>query len=156
MNTCSYGSFTKVVTFMRAFCNLIVLKSRENAVGKVRIQFWKRKNSFLEMLLSKQHFQQNESNIFKNEFFLFQKWKAKKYLSYFHCQYAQKPHMHINFTRHFFKIILMSILNTILKSDHTNIALLHDKISNKCQKITSIGTLMCFTDTFCLINTNRF
>ena len=29
MNTCSYGSFIKVVTFMRAFCNLIVLKSRE-------------------------------------------------------------------------------------------------------------------------------
>ena len=28
MNTCSYGSFTKVVTFMRAFCNLIV-KLRE-------------------------------------------------------------------------------------------------------------------------------
>ena len=28
MNTCSYGSFIKVVTFMRAFCNLIV-KSRE-------------------------------------------------------------------------------------------------------------------------------
>ena len=28
MNTCSYGSFVKVVTFMRAFCNLIV-KSRE-------------------------------------------------------------------------------------------------------------------------------
>ncbi len=28
-NTCSYGSFIKVVTFMRAFCNLIVLKSRE-------------------------------------------------------------------------------------------------------------------------------
>ena len=27
-NTCSYGSFIKVVTFMRAFCNLIV-KSRE-------------------------------------------------------------------------------------------------------------------------------
>ena len=25
MNTCSYGSFTKVVTFMRAFCNLIVV-----------------------------------------------------------------------------------------------------------------------------------
>ena len=29
MNACSYGSFIKVVTFMRAFCNLIVLKSRE-------------------------------------------------------------------------------------------------------------------------------
>ena len=28
MNTCSYGSFIKVVTFMRAFCNLIV-ESRE-------------------------------------------------------------------------------------------------------------------------------
>ena len=28
MNTCSYGSFVKVVTFMRAFCNLMV-KLRE-------------------------------------------------------------------------------------------------------------------------------
>ena len=28
MNTCSYGFFIKVVTFMRAFCNLIV-KLRE-------------------------------------------------------------------------------------------------------------------------------
>ena len=33
MNTCSYGSFIKVVTFMRAFCNLIV-KSRESKVYK--------------------------------------------------------------------------------------------------------------------------
>ena len=66
-------------------------------------------------------------------------------------QYAQKPHMHINFTRHFYKIILMSILNIILKSGHINIALLHDKISNKCHKIPSIGTLTCFIDTFCLL-----
>ena len=73
-----------------------------------------------------------------------------------YIQYAQKPHMHINFTRHFYKIILMSILNIILKSGHINIALLHDKISNKCHKIPSIGTLTCFIDTFCLINTNRF
>ena len=75
---------------------------------------------------------------------------------FLHLQYAQKPHMHINFKRHFYKIILMSILNLILKSGHINIALLHDKISNKCHKISSIGTLMCFIDTFCLINTNRF
>ena len=33
MNICSYGSFIKVVTFMRAFCNLIV-KSRESKVYK--------------------------------------------------------------------------------------------------------------------------
>ena len=33
MNACSYGSFIKVVTFMRAFCNLIV-KSRERKVYK--------------------------------------------------------------------------------------------------------------------------
>ena len=42
-------------------------------------------------------------------------------------QYAQKPHMHINFTRHFFKVIYMTILNIILKYGHINIALLHDK-----------------------------
>ena len=33
MNTCSYGSFIKVVTFTRAFCNLIV-ESRESNVYK--------------------------------------------------------------------------------------------------------------------------
>ena len=33
MNTCNYGSFIKVVTFMRAFCNLIA-KSRERKVYK--------------------------------------------------------------------------------------------------------------------------
>ena len=49
----------------------------------------------------------------------------------------------------------MSILNLILKSGHINIALLHDKISNKCHNIPSIGTLACFIGTFSLINTNR-
>ena len=34
-NTCSYGSFIKDVTFMRAFCSLIV-KSRESNVYKKR------------------------------------------------------------------------------------------------------------------------
>ena len=71
-------------------------------------------------------------------------------------QYAQKCHMHINSTCHFFKITFMSILNIILKSGHINIALLNDKISNKCHNIPSIGALTCFIDTLCLINTNRF
>ena len=44
----------------------------------------------------------------------------------------------------------MSMLNIILKSDRINIALLHDKISNKCHKIKTIGTLTCFIYTFCL------
>ena len=71
--------------------------------------------------------------------------------SYLLVLVPQKPHMHINFTRHFYKIILMSILNLILKSGHINIALLHDKISNKCHNISSIGTLTCFIDTFFLL-----
>ena len=33
---------------------------------------------------------------------------------------------------------------------------LHDEILIKCYNITSIGTLRCFIDTFCLINTNGF
>ena len=41
MNTCSYGSFIKVVTFMRAFCNLIV-KSRESKVYKKQNSSWQR------------------------------------------------------------------------------------------------------------------
>ena len=76
--------------------------------------------------------------------------------SYLFVLVPQKPHMHINFTCHFYKIILMSMLNIILKSDRINIVLLHDKISNKCHKIKTIGTLTCFIYTFCLINTNRF
>ena len=51
-------------------------------------------------------------------------------------QYAQKPHMHINFTRHFYKIILMSILNIILIFGSVNMALLHDEILIKCYNIT--------------------
>ena len=70
--------------------------------------------------------------------------------------YAQKCHMHINSTCHFFKITFMSILNIISKYGHINIALLHDKISNKCHNIPSIGSLACFIGTFSLINTNRF
>ena len=66
-----------------------------------------------------------------------------------HFQYAQKPHMHINFTCHFFKIDFMSILNLILTSSRINIALLHDKIFVKCHNIASIGILTCFIDTFC-------
>ena len=44
--------------------------------------------------------------------------------------YAQKPHMHINFTRHFYKITYISILNLITKCRHINIkiALLHSKV----------------------------
>ena len=35
MNACSYGSFVKVVTFMRAFCNLINSKiQRKQSVQK--------------------------------------------------------------------------------------------------------------------------
>ena len=64
---------------------------------------------------------------------------------------AQKCHMHINSTRHFFTITFMSVLNLILKSGCVNIALLHDKILIKCHNISSIGTLTCFIDTFCLL-----
>ena len=65
--------------------------------------------------------------------------------------YAQKCHVHINSTRHFFTITFISILNLITKSSNINIALLHNKILILCLKIWLIGTLMCFIDTFFLL-----
>ena len=52
---------------------------------------------------------------------------------------------------HCHKINLTSILNLILKSYRVNIALLRQKLLSKCHKTASIGTLMCFIYTFCLL-----
>ena len=71
--------------------------------------------------------------------------------SYLFVLVPQKPHMHINFTRHFFKIVIMSILNLTLTSSRINIALLHDKICSKRHSVPSIGALTCFIDAFCML-----
>ena len=67
------------------------------------------------------------------EFYLY--WQERVVQFYSSIQYAQKCHMHINSTRHFFKMTYMSILNLVLKSSDINIDLLYDKIFILCHEL---------------------